>query len=215
MIAEIQALADALALTVPAQLTKLAAYTNQTHNPAIDPARIRPLLLNSWSAEYALRMVPDDSGEFAAKSFPTVYYAPLFSARAFIYAMTALIIPTEADAPAAIRSFDDCYPACLFEKDQSWFDLIGLFRMTAASEDQITASITALTPADLQAFHQALVTLVNLLNLVHEAYIRRTLGPDVYRQLAGSMPLYLQEYFVEERLEQLLRTETGLITYQA
>ncbi|WP_052731135.1 hypothetical protein [Spirosoma radiotolerans] len=85
-----RALASYIRLNSP-EGTQLITRTIQTPE-SLDYKAIKALLLNCWSAEYALRITPVVNDEQYLQSslhwtFPQAYYSVLFSSRAFLAAM--------------------------------------------------------------------------------------------------------------------------------
>lgn len=69
----------------------------------------------------------------------------------------------------------------------------------SANHREITRFVEA--DIDFRLFQQSLQYLVSYLNFIHEAYVAKALGLQGYRQLLQKLPPYLQEGFVQGRLE--------------
>ena len=54
---------------------------------------------------------------------------------------------------------------------------------------------------DVTLFHQSLLGIVDYLNFVHEAYVVKALGTNMYRQWLTQLPDYLKDGFVAARFE--------------
>jgi hypothetical protein len=69
----------------------------------------------------------------------------------------------------------------------------------SANHREITRFVEA--DIDFRLFQQSLQYIVSFLNFVHEAYVAKALGLEVYRKLVQKVPPYLQEGFVQGRLK--------------
>ena len=70
----------------------------------------------------------------------------------------------------------------------------------SANHKEITRFVEA--DIDFHLFHQSLQCLVGYLNFIHEAYIAKAMGLESYRKWVAALPSYLQEGFVQQRLDE-------------
>jgi hypothetical protein len=164
--------------------------------PNIDS--IGKLLLNSWSAEYALRIPPlDDKPESLTWCFPQAYYGPLFGARAVLL-VHGMAISNEMQVRTAMQRF---YLAGYYQPNfpavRNPFAEVLPLRISS----QLAATQR---PTNVLAYHQQLVEHVEQIARCHERVIMRSLGVTAYRELIGKMPEYLRESFLADRTSVLL-----------
>lgn len=69
----------------------------------------------------------------------------------------------------------------------------------SANHREITRFVEA--DIDFNLFHHSLQYLVGYLNFVHEAYVAKAMGLENYTRFVRSLPAYLQNSFVQQRLE--------------
>ncbi|CCH01282.1 hypothetical protein FAES_3273 [Fibrella aestuarina BUZ 2] len=72
------------------------------------------------------------------------------------------------------------------------------------SSNQPNPDVLTTDELDVRELHACLVELVNRINQVHEAYLAKALGLDNYQTLVAGLPGYLNESFVNERLNTLI-----------
>jgi hypothetical protein len=79
----------------------------------------------------------------------------------------------------------------------TYFDLLCRLRISA-NHREIERFVEA--EIDFKLFHQSLLEMVEYLNCMHEAYVAKALGLDVYRKLIASLPAHLRDGFAKKRL---------------
>ena len=89
----------------------------------------------------------------------------------------------------------------------TYFDLLSRLQISANHRE-----IERFVEADInfKLFHQSLVELVSYLNFVHETYVAKAVGLEVYQQWMQELPAHLKGGFVKERF--LERIEPMLAT---
>ncbi len=166
-----------------------------------DHASLAKLLLNAWSAEYALRIVPVTNGPYECEqarywTFPQAYYAAMFSARAVLLLDGIDLRNLEAlEQQMHQWSIHGVYGPYL-ESDTFNNPLAELIphRLQSGTKPPVVNRTNA------EARQRRLVDVVASVALVHEAYIADRIGPPAYQALIDAMPSYLREGFVAARL---------------
>lgn len=155
------------------------------------------LLLNSWCAEYALRITPIINNDEYLKtaldwSFPQAYYSAFFSARAVLLC---------SGLPSANEN--TITKAMAVMAGQGLYDAQGtnLYATLEPYRIAIHPSKTAEGPLALQ---KLLIERVQEIALIHERYILEAVGPDTYQNLIACLPDYLRTGFIQDRLTQFL-----------
>jgi hypothetical protein len=77
-----------------------------------------------------------------------------------------------------------------------YFDLLSRLRISA-NHREIERFVEA--DIDFRLFHQSLLELVEYLNCIHEAYVAKAVGLEVYREWITALPAHLRDGFVKER----------------
>jgi len=170
-----------------------------------EQTNVGKLLLNAWSAEFALRIKPVCSDrEFlnAALSwaFPEAYYATLFSARA-VLAVDAIPIANPETIEKLLNKWADSgmYGPKFTSSNSPLTELLQFNRSSAQA-------VKLLSGPDAAALHVRLTEKVHALAIVHETYILNRLGESEYRHLIDNLPDYLRNGFVGARAAFLLST---------
>ena len=171
-----------------------------------EQTRVGKLILNAWSAEFALRIKPistdrDYLNASLSWSFPQAYFAVLFSARA-VLAIDGIYIAN----PEVIESLLSRWAACgkygpiYTQPGNPFADLIE-HRLTGNFKPQ------HLSGPEAAALLVKLTNKVHAVGIIHETYILNRMGADAYRLLIDSLPTYLKDGFVGTRATFLLSEE--------
>lgn len=170
---------------------------------AADTNAIGKLLLNAWSAEYALRIKPvtynrDYLNTALNWVFPQAYFAALFSARALLLTQN-------------VRNAD---PETIERLVQQWANgksyATGFTRISTLFADlkqYRSARPQSLTGPEAAILQRTLIEKVNALALLHETYILRRMGSKTYQLLIDELPDYLRTGFVGQRAAKLSSKE--------
>ena len=92
------------------------------------------------------------------------------------------------------------------------FDLLGRLKYSESNreiERYLNANIA------FDAFHDSLIGIVYHINLVHEIYLVKALGNEAYQNLLNELPVYLQNGFVQERFNQIIKPQLLTKSYQS
>lgn len=174
---------------------------------------VAKLLLNAWSAEYALRLTPLLTGEEDIRhalnwTLPQGYYSTLFMIRAFLAARGNLI----SDERGIELEVDNLIHAGVYDYDPyqpyQWKNREGKNFMAALADLRLSASNPTLliSPQRIVSFHPALVAQVEKLNAWHERKIRLLVGPPAYAAIVDQMPSYLVADFIGKRYQELVHS---------
>lgn len=164
------------------------------------------LLLNAWSAEFALRIKPACSGRdylnaSLSWSFSQAYFAVLFSARA-VLAIDGIRIANPAVVESLLSGWARCgkYSPFYTQQGNSFVDLF---------QHRITATPKAhqLSGPEAAALHIKLIENVHAVEMIHETYILDRMGAETYKRLVSSLPDYLKNGFVGARATLLLKID--------
>ena len=163
------------------------------------------MLLNAWSAEFALRIKPISINRSYLNSslswlFPQSYFAVLFSARAVL-----AIDGIQLANPEVIEKLLTKWaqqgkygPVC---SDSNPFADVMQYRI----KGDIPAK--RMSGPEAAAMHIRLKDKVHAVGLIHETYIITRMGADHYCQLIESLPDYLKNGFVGARATLLLNDD--------
>ncbi|MBC7921249.1 MAG: hypothetical protein H7Z75_09185 [Ferruginibacter sp.] len=79
----------------------------------------------------------------------------------------------------------------------TFFDLLGRLKISANHRE-----IERFVEADInfKLFHESLLHIVSYLNFVHECFVAKAVGLEVYQQWVEELPVHLRNGFVKERL---------------
>jgi hypothetical protein len=80
----------------------------------------------------------------------------------------------------------------------TFFDLMARLQISS-SHKEIERYVEA--EIEFGLFHESLLEIVEYLNFVHETYVARALGLELYSKLIDTLPEYLRNSFVKERLQ--------------
>lgn len=161
------------------------------------------LLLNAWSAEFALRIKPVTANRSYLNSslswvFPQAYFAVLFSARAVL----------------AIDGIYRANPEVIETLLTKWVGQ-GLYGPKITGENNPLSDVMRyrikgnhrlqrLSGPEAAALHLRLTETVHATAIIHETYILNRMGVDAYRHLIEGLPQYLKDGFVGARATFLL-----------
>ena len=157
------------------------------------------LLINAWSAEYALRLeVSQADPDYLASSvnwfLPQAYYAFLFSLRARLVVDDMHVANPRTVEDEAVRlARAGAYGPLMAREENPFADL---FDQRIRSGSARSLPIQAIAPR-----RKLLIEEVQRVALVHETYIHDRLGSIAYHQLISQVPGYLVDSFVGERAE--------------
>lgn len=170
--------------------------TSLANTPEI--TAVSKLLLNAWSAEYALRIKPvKTSREYLNSAlswvFPQAYYAALFSARAVLAVDGVNIANPETIEKLLVQwARAGKYGPAITTDFNPFADLL---------QHRITNHLQRkrLSAPEAAAIQVKLTEKVHATSVIHETYIADRLGGDVYQSLIDTIPQYLRDSFVEAR----------------
>ena len=161
------------------------------------------LLLNAWSAEFALRIKPictDRAYLNASLSWviPEAYFATLFSARA-VMTIDGIRLANPETIEKLLNQWagSGLYGPGFTQEINPFTDLFS-HRISQATRP------APLSGPEAAALHVKLTEKVHALAIIHETYILNRMGADTYRQLIDNLPDYLKNGFVGARATFLL-----------
>ncbi|GAB2547207.1 HEPN domain-containing protein [Spirosoma aerophilum] len=161
------------------------------------------LLLNAWSAEYALRIKPvstdrDYLNQSLSWVFPQSYYAVFFSARA-VLAVDGINIANQNEVEKLINQWVKAgkYGPIHTQHGNPFAEL---FKHRIKAE----SSTYRLSSPEVAALHVKIKEKVHAVGLIHETYIAFRLGHYTYEWLIESLPEYLKNDFVGARTRLIL-----------
>jgi hypothetical protein len=164
--------------------------------------QIGKLLLNSWSAEYALRITPLVNDELYLQNtlhwtLPQAYYAAMFGARAVLLTTSQAVIGEPEISKSMQRFHQAGYYQPDFTADCNPFEEV--LSLRASTKQQIPI------PDDVRTYQQKLIEQGERIARCHERMIMRTIGVTAYRQtVVAQTPDYLRKSFVDDRTTILL-----------
>ena len=158
---------------------------------------VSKLLINAWSAEYALCLeVPFLDPDYIASSLnwflPQAYYSFLFSLRARLVVDDVHVANARTVEDEAIRlARTGAYGPVVAREESPFADL---FAQRIQSGSVYSLPVQAIAPKRAKLIRQ-----VQSVALIHETYIHNRLGSAAYQQLVGQVPAYLINNFVGAR----------------
>ena len=164
---------------------------------------VAKLLLNAWSAEYALRIKPGSTDrDYLNQSlnwvFPQSYYAVFFSARA-VLAVDGINLANQDEVEKLINQWVRAgkYGPIYTQQGNPFIELF---------EHRIRAEQRSyrMSGPEAAALHQKLKEKVHAVGIIHETYILNRLGAYAYELLISNLPDYLKNDFVGARARLLL-----------
>jgi hypothetical protein len=175
--------------------------TSTTAHP--ETATVAKLLLNAWSAEYALRIKPvskdrDYLNESLNWIFPQSYYAVFFSARA-VLAADGINIANQDVVEKLITQWVSAgqYGPIYTQRGNPFTEL---FRHRIKTEGRSYR----MSGPEAAALHVKLIEKVHAVGIIHETYILKRLGRNTFELLIDNLPDYLKNGFVGARAKLLL-----------
>lgn len=164
---------------------------------------VSKLLLNAWTAEYALRIKPvatdrDYLNNALNWVFPQAYFAVLFSARAVLAADDIRISNPEVIESLINRWCEGGKYGTGFTTKNNLFTEVMQFRVKG------NIPTRRLSGPEAAAAHVRLTERVHAVSIIHETYIMNRIGPETYRSLVDTLPNYLKNGFVGARATFLL-----------
>lgn len=168
------------------------------------PSLIASLMLNSWSAEYALRCVPLPQTYQSAEDkinwvFPQAHYAALFSAQAVLCCQGNFTANPDAISKAMNALAEDGF----YSKDHAFTQYNNPYADLAIFRITTTAVWTPPATVYLPDFHRGLIDKVQAISLIHEGYLLYRLGTDAFADIIAGLPAHLQSGFITDRFAQL------------
>jgi|GEM_PF-2241993 len=156
------------------------------------------LLLNAWSAEYALKIIPSiHDTEYLNHSldwvFPQAYYAAIFSVRAVLLT----------------NGIHEANPERLEQHIAQWVQN-GAYGLTGQQPsnpfaDLLTYNLKSHFPRpymngpEVAGIHRKLMSDVQAIASIHETHIQRKFGASAYQEIVEGIPDYLRNAFVGVR----------------
>lgn len=161
------------------------------------------LLLNAWSAEFALRLKPlNTDRDYLNASlcwvFPEAYFAALFSARAVLSIDNIRIANPEAIEKLLNRWAESGMYGSGFTKENNPLTELMQHRIKSTCEPK------RLSGPEAAALHVKLTEKVHALAIIHETYILNRMGAEAFQRLINNLPDYLRNGFVGARAAFLL-----------
>ncbi len=166
---------------------------------------IKRLLINAWSAEYALRLTPigaDDEEYKASKAtwvIPQTYYSTLFMVRAFLTARMVMANGQEptANEEAIMYEVDNLIDAGIYPVEGCWREPDGRSFLAKLAELKSTTK-----PVELTIPIVELVRTVERINGWHERAIVDLVGVENYSWIIRRLPHYLFDSVLANRIGQ-------------
>ncbi len=89
----------------------------------------------------------------------------------------------------------------------TYFDMLSRLRISANNPNGGPREIERFVDSDVDVrlFHQSLVSIVSHVNAIHECYVAKALGLEGYKALIAKLPTYLEESFVRDRLQTVVK----------
>jgi hypothetical protein len=175
-----------------------------TTNPRT--TEVSKMLLNAWSAEFALRIKPVCANRSYLNSslswiFPQAYFAVLFSARA-VLAVDEVNLANPEVIEKLLRQWaqNGKYGKISLDESNPFVELM---------QYRLKGDLPArrMSGPEAAALHVRLTEKVHAVSLIHETYILNRLGSDAYGQLIEQLPDYLKNGFVGARTTFLLNVD--------
>ena len=168
---------------------------------------VSKLLLNAWSAEYALRIKPvtterDYLNQALNWIYPQSYYAVLFSARA-VLAVDGINIANQDEIEKLISQWvkQGKYGPIYTQQGNPFAEL---FHQRIGAEPKPIR----LSGPEAAALHVKLIEKVHATGIIHETYILNRLGVDTYEGLIEKLPDFLKNDFIGARARLLLTDDS-------
>ncbi|RYC70828.1 hypothetical protein [Spirosoma sordidisoli] len=160
--------------------------------------KIGKLLLNAWSAEYALRITPVINDEQYLQdalqwTFPQAYHGAVFSARALLLARefdikTESLIAVMIDEMAEAGLYESC------DSRNAFAQLLPYRICTALPMPEGTT---------IRDFHAETLKKLEQVAIAHESAIVQLIGIETFSVIVERVPEYLRAAFLAERFNLL------------
>ena len=164
---------------------------------------ISKLLLNAWSAEYALRIKPVQPDRLYLNEslhwlFPQAYFSMLFSARARL-TLDGSSVATAQTIEACLRRWAQAgFYGDAYNWNQNPATDLAKYRPGVLPQH------APMSGPEAAALQLSLIRKVYWVNAVHETYVADQMGHQAYRALINKLPEYLRSEFVGQRASQIL-----------
>lgn len=157
---------------------------------------INKLLLNAWSAEFALGVVDGDTSDqertrdyLLQWTLPQAFYSSMYMARALLLARgTSTVTTSEVDL---FRLVDNLIDSGFYDYNQVWRDSDGHNFLRVLSTIRNYQTCTSSLEA-LQQLHRNSIRQIDLLLGWHERKIAELIGLDEYAKIILTMPDHLK-----------------------
>lgn len=161
------------------------------------------LLLNAWSAEFALRIKPVSTNRGYLNSslswaFPQAYFAVLFSARAVLAVDGIQLANPEVIEKLLTKWANQGLYGSKITGDNNPFTDVMQYRIKGDTPTK------RMSGPEAAALHVRLAETVHATAIIHESYLLTRMGADAYRLLIESLPQYLKDGFSGTRATFLL-----------
>ncbi|WP_428655961.1 hypothetical protein [Runella sp.] len=84
----------------------------------------------------------------------------------------------------------------------TYFDMMGRLKVSG-NQRELERFVEA--DINIPQFHHSLLNIVKYINFIHECYVAKAVGIDQYAQWVDSLPAYLHDGFMKQRLELNIR----------
>ena len=164
---------------------------------------VSKLLLNAWTAEYALRIKPlHCDREYLNQAlnwfFPQAYYAVLFSVRA-VLAVDDIRMTSQDEIEKLMNQWAKAgADGPVYTQQGNPFEGLTQYRIKADSKPRLMSGPEA------AALHINLIKKVDQVNTTLETYIHNRLGTYLYAMLISNAPDYLRRDYLQLRAQLVL-----------
>lgn len=172
-------------------------FFNELNDQKMDA--LGKLLLNCWSAEYALRITPVVDEQLAVQvsrswTFPQVYYSVLFSTRAFLLMQGRHARHEDDIHGEVVRLYTHGVysPGAIVGDVCTFFNVLQLLRIQSCNEP------LHIEHDQLPDFHQKLIDIAAHINAMHERFIFDALGVQAWARLIEPVPQYMKDFFLRD-----------------
>ena len=158
------------------------------------------LLVQSWTEEYAVRLLPVESMDEYAKravyvKFIQTYYSAYYSARAVLLTYNSSVINESSVASAMDVLADLGFYGFNVRRENSPYRQVVNYRPNLENRPDVGP--------DPLAVIYGLINQTAAIAVTHERHIIRAIGEDRYVNLLGNIPTYLLDSFVLDRFHSL------------
>ncbi|WP_018619754.1 hypothetical protein [Spirosoma luteum] len=171
-------------------MTEFRSFSPTDHSVSPATTDVAKLLLNAWSAEFALRIKPISTDRHyligsLSWVYPQAYFSVLFSVRA-VLAVDGIRIANPARIETQLTKW---VQQGLYGVDEALNELVHLMQ----HGPHRLAGISPLSGPEAAALHVQLTQQLNTVSLIHESYLHSRMGASTYQQLIDGLPAYLRE----------------------